>query len=167
MKNIQEEVHNHKIFFHEDNRGSFEKIYNSESCESCSESFSPAEIYISRSSHGVIRGFHYQRPPSAVAKVIKVIHGKILDISFRLEIDKREEFVRHKLDEASEALYIPKNFAHGFQVLSNSATVLYITNGLYDRESDVGIHRSAYSDWEKIPIISSSRDDSFPTKFFL
>jgi dTDP-4-dehydrorhamnose 3,5-epimerase len=167
MTSIEMEIHNHKISLHEDNRGSFEKIYYAESCKSCSESFTPAEIYLSRSSYGVIRGFHFQRSPKAIAKIVKVVQGKILDVSFQLEIDNKKEFVRRILDTTSEGLYIPKNFAHGFQVLSESATVLYITNGHYDKELDDGVHRSIYPDWENIPITSSNRDDSFPTKFFL
>ena len=159
------QVHFHSKFEIQDVRGSFSKPWQQNNCELCFDNFSPAECYVSKSSKGVIRGFHFQNPPFANAKIISVLEGEILDVSFKISFGKPQHFITHRLNEASDSLYIPKSYAHGFQVLSESATLLYLTDQIYSKVHDAGIHRSVFLDWVGLEQITSTRDDNFPDSF--
>ncbi len=96
----------------------------------------------SRSSHGVLRGLHYQLPPYAQSKLVRVIEGKVLDIA----VDIRQgspTFGQHVAAELSaenkHQLFVPRGFAHGFVVLSEAATFVYKVDNYYSPECDRGI----------------------------
>jgi dTDP-4-dehydrorhamnose 3,5-epimerase len=100
----------------------------------------------SKSNKGVLRGLHYQLPPYAQAKLIRVVHGSILDIV--LDIRKSSKtFGRHfsiiLKSENNQQLFIPHGFAHGFVVLSDFATFTYKVDNYYASNYDRGI---AYDD---------------------
>ena len=100
----------------------------------------------SRSRKGVLRGLHYQLPPFAQSKLVKVIDGRVLDIA--VDIRKSSPtFKKHVALELSaenkNQLFIPHGFAHGFVVLSKSATFVYKVDNIYAPEFDRGI---AYDD---------------------
>lgn len=156
------EVHFHKGINESDNRGSFTKFWTHSSCNLCLNEFQPKEAFFSTSSKGVIRGFHFQKRPRQISKIVKVLSGRILDVSFPVFPEIELEFRSYVLDAKSEALYIPKNFAHAFQVISDEATVLYLTDGGYSKELDSGIHWTSYSKWEHLSLTISERDFSFP-----
>jgi dTDP-4-dehydrorhamnose 3,5-epimerase len=91
----------------------------------------------SKSSQGILRGLHYQLPPHAQAKLVRVIEGKVLDIS----VDIREssptfgKYIAEILSsDNKKQLYIPEGFAHGFLTLSKTAEYLYKTTNFYQRE---------------------------------
>jgi len=100
----------------------------------------------SESSYGVLRGLHYQLNPYAQSKLVRVIKGKVLDVSVDIRIGS-PTFGKHLAVELSEEnkkqLFIPKGFAHGFVVLSETAIFCYKVDNYYDKESDRGI---AYND---------------------
>ena len=100
----------------------------------------------SESSYGVLRGLHYQINPYAQSKLVRVIKGKVLDVSVDIRIGS-PTFGKHLAVELSEEnkkqLFIPKGFAHGFVVLSETAIFCYKVDNYYDKESDRGI---AYND---------------------
>jgi dTDP-4-dehydrorhamnose 3,5-epimerase len=146
-----------------DLRGKFNKFWTDSQCQACSGEFTPKETYYSVSKRGTIRGFHFQRHPFNIAKLVKVISGEILDVSFSLEDSSKRLFNSYILTEESAGLMIPSHFAHGFQVLSDSATVLYLTNGHFQESHDAGIHHSIFADWKNIPKIVSQRDSLFST----
>ena len=105
----------------------------------------------SKSSKGVLRGLHYQLPPHAQAKLVRVIEGSVLDVA----VDIRQSsptfgsHVTAKLTgENKHQLFIPHGFAHGFLVLSDSATFAYKVDNYYAPEHDRGI---AFND-EKLAI---------------
>ena len=100
----------------------------------------------SESSYGVLRGLHYQLNPYAQSKLVRVIKGKVLDVSVDIRIGS-PTFGKHLDVELSEEnkkqLFIPKGFAHGFVVLSETAIFCYKVDNYYDKESERGI---AYND---------------------
>ena len=102
----------------------------------------------SKSSKGVLRGLHYQLPPSAQAKLVRVIEGSVLDVA----VDIRQssptfgQYVSKELNSDNRyQLFIPRGFAHGFVVLSESAIFAYKVDNYYSPDDDRGI---AYHDQE-------------------
>jgi dTDP-4-dehydrorhamnose 3,5-epimerase len=95
----------------------------------------------SRSAKGVLRGLHFQNPPDAQGKLVRVVRGSILDVA----VDIRQgsptfgQWVSAQLSEENRRmLYIPSGFAHGFLTLSDSADVFYKTTAEYAPASDSG-----------------------------
>ena len=96
----------------------------------------------SRSSQGVLRGLHYQLPPHAQGKLVRVVRGAVWDVA----VDIRQgsptfgQWVGQELTEDNhKQFWIPPGFAHGFVVLSESADFLYKTTNYYAPQSDRGI----------------------------
>lgn len=96
----------------------------------------------SRSARGVVRGLHFQLPPYAQSKLVRVVRGTILDVA----VDIRRgspTFGRHVAVELSEhnhrQLFIPRGFAHGFSVLEGDAIVEYKCDNYYAPESEGAI----------------------------
>lgn len=96
----------------------------------------------SRSSKGVLRGLHYQLPPHAQGKLVRVVRGAVWDVA----VDIRQgsstfgRWVAEELTEYShKQFWIPPGFAHGFVVLSESADFLYKTTDYYAPQSDRGL----------------------------
>ncbi len=96
----------------------------------------------SRSSYGVLRGLHYQLPPYAQSKLVRVIEGKVLDIAVDIRTGS-PTFGQHVSAELSadnkHQLFIPRGFAHGFVVLSETAIFSYKVDNYYSPECDRGI----------------------------
>lgn len=122
------------------------------------------------SSHGVMRGLHFQRPPHAQAKLVRCVRGCVLDVA--IDIRKGSPtFGRHVAVELSEdnhrQLFIPRGFAHGFAVLSDSAVFQYKCDNYYCPEADGGISildDSLGIDWRIEPgqAILSDKDTRHP-----
>ena len=96
----------------------------------------------SKSTYGVLRGLHYQKPPFEQAKLVRVIQGSVLDVA--VDIRKNSStFGKHVAielnDQNKKQLFIPKGFAHGFVVLSETAVFAYKVDNYYNKESDRGI----------------------------
>ncbi len=96
----------------------------------------------SRSGYGVLRGLHYQLPPHAQSKLVRVIEGLVLDVA--VDIRKGSPtFGQHVCMELSaenkHQLFIPRGFAHGFVVLSETAIFSYKVDNYYSPECDRGI----------------------------
>ena len=93
----------------------------------------------SKSSYGVVRGLHFQRPPHAQSKLVRVVQGRVLDVA----VDLREgspTYGKHYAIELSGEnhlqMFIPKGFAHGFAVLSDEAVFQYKCDEYYAPESE-------------------------------
>lgn len=126
----------------EDNRGYFFEAYNRALFEKNGITTQFVQDNQSKSSYGVIRGLHYQQNPSAQAKLVRVLEGRILDVA--VDIRKGSPTYGQHFDielssENKRQLYIPEGFAHGFSVLSETAIVLYKCNALYNKASEGGI----------------------------
>jgi len=96
----------------------------------------------SKSSYGVLRGLHYQLPPFAQTKLVRVIQGSVLDIA--VDIRKGSAtFGKHVSVELTaenkKQLLVPQGFAHGFLVLSETAQFAYKVDNYYSPEHDRGI----------------------------
>ena len=155
-----------------DNRGYFFESFQKDSFEkSIKSKVDFIQENESKSSKGVLRGLHYQMPPFAQAKLVRVIQGSVLDVA--LDIRRSSPtFGKHVALELNgdnkNQLYIPHGFAHGFVVLSESATFAYKVDNYYASKYDRGI---AYNDDElaidwRMPleeISLSEKDKNHPT----
>lgn len=124
----------------------------------------------SKSTYGVMRGLHFQKPPYTQAKLVRCVKGSVLDVA----VDLRKgspTYGKHVAVELTEdnhrQLFIPKGFAHGFSVLSDEAIFQYKCDELYHLESEGGINildNSLGIDW-RIPMdkaILSDKDTKHP-----
>lgn len=100
----------------------------------------------SRSHHGVLRGLHYQLSPFAQSKLVRVIDGKVLDVAVDIRVGS-PTFGQHITVELSgknkKQMFVPRGFAHGFVVLTETCTFAYKVDNYYSPECDRGI---AYDD---------------------
>lgn len=157
-----------KVF--EDSRGYFFESYNENIFQQQGIDISWVQDNQSSSGYGVIRGLHYQLPPYAQTKLVRVLRGKILDVVvdirkgsptygkvFEIELSAKNK----------KQLFVPKGFAHGFSVMSKRAEVLYKCDTFYQKESEGGIIFNdpfLHIDW-KIPVneaIVSEKDAQLP-----
>jgi dTDP-4-dehydrorhamnose 3,5-epimerase len=91
------------------------------------------------SSKGVLRGLHYQTEQHAQAKLVSVLQGEVLDIAVDIRGENQKQF------------FIPRGFAHGFLVLSDTATFFYKCDNFYNKESEGGIiynDKTINIDWD-------------------
>lgn len=120
---------------------------------------------------GVIRGLHYQLPPYAQTKLIRVLRGKILDVVVDLRKGSPtygQSFTVVLSAKNKKQLLVPKGFAHGFAVLSNKADVLYKCDTFYNKESEAGIKYNDTDlniDWgvPEDAILVSEKDNALPS----
>ncbi len=155
----------------EDSRGYFFESYNENIFKQEGIDSRWVQDNQSSSMYGVIRGLHYQLPPYAQSKLVRVLRGKILDVV--VDIRKGSPTFGKSYFEILSAknkrqLFIPAGFAHGFSVLSKKAEVLYKCDGFYNKESEGGIlynDAELNIDWQ-IPLedaIVSEKDIVLPT----
>ena len=96
----------------------------------------------SKSYKGVIRGLHFQVPPFEQTKLVRCVRGNILDVALDLRTNSKtygKSFSIELSSKNNKQLFIPKGFAHGFQVLSETAIVNYKVDNFYNPESESGI----------------------------
>ena len=121
--------------FFRDERGFFTESYNKRAfAEAVGSDVEFVQDNHSRSARGVLRGLHYQLPPNAQAKLVRVAGGAIFDVAvdMRRSSSTFGRWVGVELSaENQRQLWIPEGFAHGFLTLSDTADVLYKTTGYY------------------------------------
>ena len=126
----------------DDDRGCFFESYNKKKFEEAIGKISFVQDNESKSSKGVMRGLHFQKPPFTQAKLVRCIEGRVLDVAVDIR-DGSKTFGQHIITELSgennKQLFIPRGFAHGFLVLTNSAIVSYKVDNNYAPEYDAGI----------------------------
>ncbi len=154
----------------EDKRGFFCETYNEKAYKAAGISNTFCQDNQSKSSYGVIRGLHYQLAPYSQAKLVSVIQGKVLDVAVDLRKDSptygQWYGVELSLDNHLQFL-IPKGFAHGFSVLSETAIFSYKCDDYYNPAAERGIlfnDPALNIDW-KIPAdqaIISDKDIKHP-----
>ncbi|MDO6565136.1 dTDP-4-dehydrorhamnose 3,5-epimerase [Amphritea sp. 1_MG-2023] len=96
----------------------------------------------SNSSKGVLRGLHFQLPPYAQSKLVRVIEGKVLDVAVDIRVGSPTygEYVTAELSaENKHQLFIPRGFAHAFVVLSDTAIFAYKVDNYYAPDHDRGL----------------------------
>jgi dTDP-4-dehydrorhamnose 3,5-epimerase len=108
----------------------------------------------SRSKKGVLRGLHFQNPPFAQAKLVRVVKGKVLDVAVDLRTNSPTygKYVLVELSESNKKMFfIPENFAHGFVCLEDDSVFQYKCSDFYNKESEGGIiwnDRTLNIDWQ-------------------
>ena len=125
-----------------DARGYFFESYKYETFIKAGISFTPVQDNESKSVRGVIRGLHYQLRPFDQAKLIRVVVGKIFDVAVDLRKNSPTcgKWYGTELDsENKNQLFIPKGFAHGFSVLSDTAIIQYKCDNVYNPSFERGI----------------------------
>ena len=126
----------------EDDRGYFSESYNKKKFEEAIGKVSFVKDNESKSSKGVLRGLHFQKPPYAQAKLVRCIEGKVLDVAVDIR-EGSETFGQHVTVELTgenkKQVFIPRGFAHGFLVLSESAIFAYKVDNSYAPTHDAGI----------------------------
>jgi dTDP-4-dehydrorhamnose 3,5-epimerase len=125
----------------------------------------------SYSSKGVLRGLHYQTGEHAQAKLVRVLHGEVIDVAVDIRPNSAT-FGQYEsvllTGENQNQFFVPRGFAHGFLVLSNTATFFYKCDNFYNKESEGGIiynDATINIDWD-FPVeklIISEKDKIQPT----
>lgn len=131
---------------HRDVRGLFFECFNAQGWDALGFQNVFVQDNVAESSYGVIRGLHLQVSPSAQAKLVSALQGRILDVAvdLRKHSPTYGEHVAVWLDDVEHAmLYIPHGFAHGYAVHSQHAVVLYKCDAFWNPLAEEGI---AYND---------------------
>ena len=122
-----------------DSRGYFFESFSKKEFESRIGPVEFVQDNESKSCYGVVRGLHFQKPPHAQAKLVRVVKGKVLDVAVDLRKDS-PTYGKHVTVELSEdnhrQVFIPKGFAHGFSVLSEEAVFQYKCDDYYAPETE-------------------------------
>ena len=143
-----------KVF--KDQRGYFFESFSQREFEANVRKINFVQDNESMSSYGVMRGLHFQRPPYTQSKLVRCVRGKVLDVA--VDIRKGSPtYGKHVAVELSEdnhrQFFVPRGFAHGFAVLTDTAVFQYKCDNFYAPQADGGISIKDDSlgiDW-KIP----------------
>lgn len=125
-----------------DDRGFFFESYNKRLFLSNNISNEFVQDNQSYSIYGVIRGLHYQKEPFAQSKLVRVLHGEILDVVLDLRVGSPgfgKSYDVRLSAENKKQIFVPKGFAHGFSVLSETAVISYKCDQFYNKQSEAGI----------------------------
>jgi dTDP-4-dehydrorhamnose 3,5-epimerase len=138
----------------EDNRGYFFESYNEQKFLEHGLNYNFVQDNESLSKYGSIRGLHYQLAPYAQAKLVRVVMGKIFDVAVDLRENSPTFGQWHGTElsgENKKQMLIPRGFAHGFSVMSETAIFQYKCDNFYHPESERGINykdESLSIDWK-------------------
>lgn len=127
----------------QDDRGYFFETYNEKVFHEAGITANFVQDNQSKSSFGVIRGLHFQKGEHAQAKLVRVLHGTVLDVAVDLRQESKTfgQYVAVELSDVNNLqLFIPRGFAHGFSVLSKTAVFAYKCDNFYCKESEGGIN---------------------------
>jgi dTDP-4-dehydrorhamnose 3,5-epimerase len=154
---------------YEDERGDFFESYNQQKfTDATGVDVAFVQDNHSRSRKGVLRGLHFQRPPHAQGKLIRVVKGAVFDVAvdIRPGSPTRGQWVAETLSAASRRqIWVPPGFAHGFLALEDDTELLYKTTAFYNSESEGTIRWNDVSigiTWPDRTPILNSRDRSAP-----
>jgi dTDP-4-dehydrorhamnose 3,5-epimerase/CDP-3, 6-dideoxy-D-glycero-D-glycero-4-hexulose-5-epimerase len=159
-----EECYLVKNFVSHDIRGTFVKTFHEEEFRNAGLQTEFKESYYSLSKKNVIRGMHFQTPPSAHDKLVYVTYGSILDVVLDIRKDSATygKSISVQLNALNDSIYIPKGCAHGFLTLSDEALVVYNVSSVYNPSADRGLLWNSFDfDWEITDPIISDRDSAF------
>lgn len=126
----------------EDARGYFYESYNADKYREAGIDTQFVQDNQSKSTRGVLRGLHYQTAPMAQAKLVRVIEGEVLDVAVDIRRGSPTYGQHYTIVLSAEnhkQLFIPRGFAHGFAVLSDTATFFYKCDNYYAKECEQGI----------------------------
>ena len=153
-----------------DDRGYFFECYHNERYKNAGIDADFIQDNEAFSMYGVVRGLHYQLGPYSQAKLVRAIKGRVLDVAVDIRRNSPTfgEWVAVELSEDNKRqFFVPRGFAHGYSVLSETAIFAYKCDNTYNPESERGINLNDTKlniDW-KIPFenqIISSKDKILP-----
>lgn len=154
----------------EDSRGYFFESFNQNLFAEAGIPIQFVQDNQAQSSYGVLRGLHFQKPPHAQTKLVRVLSGTILDVVVDIRQGSPtygQVFTVELSAENKKQLLVPKGFAHGYSVLSPTAEVFYKCDAFYNKASEGGIlynDPQLAIDW-KIPadaVVVSDKDKVYP-----
>lgn len=154
----------------EDSRGYFFEAYNTRRFVDMGIDAQFVQDNQARSSYGVLRGLHYQVEPYAQAKLVRVLHGEVLDVVVDIRPDSPsygQSFTIILSAKNKRQLFVPRGFAHGYLVLSETAEFFYKCDNYYSKDHEGGIKYNDAQlgiDWGVPPgeIILSEKDLKLP-----
>lgn len=129
-----------KVF--RDDRGYFFEPYNEKVFAQCGIQQAFVQDNESYSARGVLRGLHFQSPPFAQAKLVRVIQGEVFDVVVDIRRGSKtygQQFSLVLNDKDKKMLFIPEGFAHGICILSETALFSYKVSGFYSPPHERGI----------------------------
>lgn len=152
-----------------DARGGFARTYCKKAFEQIGHTKEFVQMNHSFNTHkGTLRGMHFQKAPHQEIKLIRCIRGAVIDVIIDLRMDS-PSFLKHVKVELSaenkKMIYVPENFAHGFQTLDDDSELIYHHTEFYTPSADAGI---CYNDpvlnidWPLPPVMVSDKDKSYP-----
>ncbi|MBO4555948.1 MAG: dTDP-4-dehydrorhamnose 3,5-epimerase [Elusimicrobiales bacterium] len=154
-----------------DNRGYFFESYNKNAIKEGGIENVFVQDNESCSCYGTVRGLHFQKPPFAQAKLVRVIQGTVFDVAVDLRKDSPTFGKWYGVElsgENKKQFFIPRGFAHGFSVLSETALFAYKCDNLYNKASEGAIYlydKDLGIDW-RIPAdraVLSEKDKNNPS----
>lgn len=154
-----------------DDRGYFFESFNQKIFEEKGINTNFVQDNQARSGYGVLRGLHYQSGEFAQAKLVRVLEGMVLDVVVDLRPDSPTYGQHYSIELSAEnkrQLYVPRGFAHGYVVLSETAEFFYKCDNFYNKESEGGLiynDPSLAIDWkiEQDKALLSDKDTQLPT----
>ena len=153
----------------EDGRGYFFETYNKEAYDRAGLHLQIVQSNLSKSDRDVVRGLHYQNPPYAQGKLVRVLRGRALDVVVDIRKDSStygKHFTLELSEENKLALWVPPGFAHGFRTLEDETLFFYDCTGTYNKAAEGNIlwndpHLGI--DWGIESPVLSDRDANAPS----
>ena len=129
---------------HQDHRGHFSRLFCQQALREIREDLHFVQINFSHTVlKGSLRGMHCQKKPAAEAKLVRCIHGRVLDVVVDLRQGSTtflKYFATELSSENNRALFIPEGFAHGFQALTDNASLIYMHTEYWSQADEFGVH---------------------------
>lgn len=153
-----------------DDRGFFMETYSKKNFSENGVNVEFVQDNHSRSTKGVLRGLHFQKPPFAQDKLVRCTRGEVFDVAVDIRPNSPTfgQYESVTLSEENKVMFfIPQGFAHGFLVLSDVADFQYKCSNFYNKESESGIlynDSEINIDWPQLGnLIISEKDKLWPT----
>lgn len=151
----------------DDSRGRFVKTFHKDIFSKHGIEMDFAEEFYSVSNKNVIRGMHFQLPPSDHEKLVFCTNGSVLDVFLDLRKDSKtygESLSIELSSKNSRTLFLPKGLAHGFMSIEDDSTMVYKTSTIHNPVKDAGILWNSFGfDWPVESPIISERDLKHPS----
>lgn len=153
-----------------DERGYFTETYNQQTLEKLGIRNEWVQDNQAASTYGVLRGLHYQRGAAAQAKLVRVLAGSVLDVVVDLRNESPTYGKSYAVELSAEnqmQMLVPRGFAHGYAVLSETAVFFYKCDNFYNKGAEGGVRYDDPTlgiDW-RIPatsILTSGKDELLP-----
>jgi dTDP-4-dehydrorhamnose 3,5-epimerase len=153
-----------------DERGYFVETYNTKTLKSLELNYTFVQQNQSKSSFGTVRGLHFQKGEAAQAKLVRVVQGSVIDavVDLRPQSPSFGKSFSVELSDSNHLqLLIPRGFAHGFSVISDTAVFVYQCDNFYNKESEGGLNPfdpELHIDWRisQSEAVLSQKDKEYP-----